>query len=67
MRGHCRGRLVKFGDELVIRATNERVILLGVLDMSGTLLVGKPESEPFQVTEEEVLSLNEKYSGCGCC
>ena len=58
---------MKFGDELIVRATNERVYLLGVLDMGGTLLVGRPGEEPFQLHEEEVMTLKERHGGCGCC
>ncbi len=57
---------MRFGDELIVRATNERVVLLGVLDQSGTLLVGRPEEEPFTLQEEEVQTLNDRH-GCGCC
>lgn len=57
---------MQFGDELVVRATNERVILLGRLDMSGNILVGKPDEDPFQLHEDEVMELNERH-GCACC
>lgn len=59
-------RSVQFGDELILRATEERVLLLGRLDMAGTLLVGKPGEEPFQVHEDEVMTLRERHS-CSCC
>ena len=58
---------MRFGDELVIRESNERVILLGVLDLAGTLLVGRPGEDPFQVQESEVMTLREVHGGCGCC
>lgn len=71
MTGHeegveLEGLNLRFGDELVVRATGERVFLLSVLDMSGSLLVGKPEAEPFQVHADEVLTLRARH-GCGCC
>ena len=58
---------LRFGDELVVRATNERVFLITRLDVAGNLLVGRPGEEPFQVHEDEVMTLTERHGGCGCC
>ena len=55
-----------FGDELVVRDTEERVFLITRLDVGGTLLVGRPGAEPFQVHEDEVMTLKERH-GCACC
>lgn len=55
-----------FGDELVVRATEERVFLITRVDIGGTLLVGRPGEEPFQVHEDDVMTLKERH-GCACC
>jgi hypothetical protein len=57
---------MRFGDELIVRATNERVFLITRIDMGGTLLVGRPDMEPFQLHEDEIETLGERH-GCGCC
>lgn len=57
------------GDELILRATEERVRVVAVLDAAGTLLV-EPTLDaeaPFQVGRDEVMTLRERHSGCGCC
>lgn len=57
---------VHFGDELVIRATNERVFLITRIDVAGNILVGRPGLDPFQVHEDDVMTLKERH-GCSCC
>lgn len=57
---------VHFGDELIVRETNERVVLLGRIDMGGTLLVGKPGEDPWQIHEDDIVTLKERH-GCACC
>lgn len=59
------------GDDLILRATEERVRVLAVLDAAGTLLVqahadGDADA-PFQVSRDEVMTLRERHGGCGCC
>lgn len=59
---------MKFGDELILRETNERVVLLGIInDEAGILLVATPGEEPYEVHEDDIMTLGERHSGCGCC
>lgn len=53
------------GDELVLRATEERVRVVAVLDSAGTLLVRAGE-ESFQVAPDEVEPSWARHAGCGC-
>lgn len=65
--------LPQVGDELVLRATEERVRVLAVLDAAGTLLVETEAeeegsgAEAFQVARDEVMTPAERHRGCGCC
>lgn len=53
------------GDELVLRATEERVRVVAVLDAAGTLLV-RSGDEAFQVARDEVEAPWARHAGCGC-
>lgn len=55
------------GDEVVLRATEERVRIVAVLDAAGTLLLQPAEGEPFQAQRDEVEPPWAKHAGCACC
>ena len=55
------------GDELVLRATEERVRVVAVLDAAGTLLVQPADGEPFEVARDDVERPWAKHQGCACC
>lgn len=58
---------MRFGDELILRATNERVVLLGILDAeTGAIRVGSPTRTPFEANEADVRPVREGPAGCGC-
>jgi hypothetical protein len=57
---------VQTGDEMVLRATEERVRVVAVLDASGTLLV-RSDADEFQVERDDLAQVWEKHAGCGCC
>lgn len=48
-----------------LRASEEPVEVVAVLDAAGTLLVRAADGE-FQVARDELMSVREKHS-CGCC
>lgn len=54
------------GDEVVIRATEERARVVAVLDAAGTLLLNVEGSE-FQAARDEVEFPWEKHASCACC
>lgn len=54
------------GDEAILRATEERVRVVAVLDASGTCLVESGDAT-FEATREELATLWERHAGCGCC
>lgn len=56
---------MKPGDAAYLRATEEPVEVLAVVDASGTLLVRASDGE-FVVPRDDVMSAREKHS-CGCC
>lgn len=57
---------MRFGDELILRGTNERVILITVEDGdAGTLRVGSPTRPAFVVSADDVVPVNPS-KGCGC-
>lgn len=55
------------GDEMVLRATGERVRIVAVLDASGTALVATLDDERFQAAADELEAPWERHAGCGCC
>lgn len=55
------------GDEVILRATEERVRVLAVLDVAGTLLLQPPEGEPFQAARDDVEWPWARHAGCACC
>jgi hypothetical protein len=56
------------GDELVLRESNERVVLVAVLtDAAGALLVATAGEAPFEVRRDDVMTLRERHASCGCC
>jgi hypothetical protein len=57
---------VAVGDELIFRATEERVRIVAVLDAAGTLLVRSDEAE-FQAARDEVEWPWERHASCACC
>lgn len=57
---------MEVGDALRLRATEEHVRLVAVLDASGTLLVAT-ETEEFQVAPDEVEPLWARHASCACC
>lgn len=60
-------RRMRFGDELYLRGTNERVVLLGVVDSDeGLLRVGSPSRGSFDVRDDEVAPVRPRHDGCGC-
>lgn len=62
------GVTMRPGDELVLRETNERVQLLAVVNgAAGTLLVEDADGEAFEVARDDVQTLAERHSSCGCC
>jgi hypothetical protein len=55
------------GQVVRLRATEEPVTLVAVLDAGGSLLlVAPPGEEPFQVHRDEVVTDAERH-GCACC
>ncbi|HWH09191.1 MAG TPA: hypothetical protein VNX21_08325 [Candidatus Thermoplasmatota archaeon] len=54
------------GDPAVLRASNEPVVVLAVLDAAGTLLV-RCGAEEFQVPRDDVMTPLERLADCGCC
>lgn len=54
------------GDEMVLRATEERVRVVAVLDAAGTLLVRAEDAE-FQAARDELEWPWSKHAGCACC
>ena len=55
------------GDEVVLRATEERVRIVAILDAAGTLLLQPSEGDPFQAERDEVEPTWAKHAGCACC
>lgn len=55
------------GDELILRATEERVRVVAVLDAAGTLLLQPREGDPFEAQRDDVERPWAKHAGCGCC
>ena len=55
------------GDEIIVRATGERVRVVAVLDTAGTLLVEAAEGERFETSRDDVERPWAKHAGCGCC
>ena len=55
------------GDEVVLRATEERVRIVAVLDASGTLLVRSGDEAQFQAARDELEWPWEKHASCACC
>ena len=55
------------GDTVVLRATDEHVRILAIVDAAGTLLVAHDGEEPFQAQRDEVEPTWAKHKGCGCC
>lgn len=55
------------GDEVVLRASDERARVLAVLDAAGTLLVAIEEEPPFQVAADEWERPWARHASCGCC
>lgn len=55
------------GDELILRASEERVRVIAVLDAAGTLLVAVEGEAPFQVARDDVMTPAERHRACGCC
>jgi hypothetical protein len=53
------------GDTAYLRASEEPVEVLAIVDAAGTLLVRASDGE-FQVARAEVMSAHERH-GCGCC
>jgi hypothetical protein len=56
---------VRAGDVAYLRASDEPVEIVAVLDAAGTLLVRAADGE-FQAARDDVMSAREKHS-CGCC
>ncbi|HVM44641.1 MAG TPA: hypothetical protein VM582_01800 [Candidatus Thermoplasmatota archaeon] len=54
------------GDEVVVRATGERALVLAVLDAAGTLLLRAGEDE-FQAARDDVEWPWARHAGCACC
>lgn len=54
------------GDAAILRASNEPVLVLAVLDAAGTLLVRCGEEE-FEVARADVMTPLERVKDCGCC
>lgn len=57
---------MKPGDTVVLRASEEHVRIVAVLDASGTLLVRAEDAE-FQASRDEVSWPWEKHASCMCC
>jgi len=57
---------VEPGDELVIRATGERAVLVAVVDAAGTLLLRVGEEE-FLAERDDVEPPWARHAGCACC
>lgn len=55
------------GDEVILRATEERVRVLAVLDAAGTLLLQPAEGDAFQAMPDEVEWPWARHAGCACC
>lgn len=55
------------GDEVVVRATGERALVVAIVDAAGTLLVKVAEEEPFQAERDDVEWPWAKHAGCACC
>lgn len=54
------------GDEVVIRATGERALVVAVVDAAGTLLV-RTHDEEFQAAPDDVEWPWARHAGCACC
>lgn len=55
------------GDEVVVRATGERAVVVAVVDAAGTLLLQVAGEEPFQVERDDVEWPWSKHRSCACC
>lgn len=55
------------GDEVVLRASEERVRVVAVLDAAGTLLVAAGDEAPFQAAPGEWEAPWAKHASCACC
>ena len=56
------------GAELILRATEERVRVVAVLDAAGTLLVRPLEGgSEFQAARDEVEWPWARHASCACC
>lgn len=59
-------RPVHPGQPLRLRATEEPVTLVAVLDAGGALLLVRAEGDEFQVHRDDVMTDGERH-GCACC
>lgn len=57
---------MKPGDTVVLRATEEHVLVVAVLDASGTCLV-RSAGDEFTAARDELEPTWAKHAGCGCC
>lgn len=55
------------GDEVVVRASEERARVIAVLDAAGTILVATADDAPFQLAEGEWEAPWARHASCGCC
>lgn len=58
---------MKAGETVVLRETEEHVVVLAVVDAAGSLLVQPREGAPFQVAPDDVEPLWARHAGCACC
>lgn len=58
---------VEPGDEVVVRATGERALVVAVVDASGTLLLRVRDEDPFQLARDDVEWPWSKHASCACC
>jgi hypothetical protein len=54
------------GETLRLRATDEPVTLVAVLDAGGSLLLVRAPDAEFQVHRDDVMTDRERH-GCACC
>lgn len=54
------------GETVVLRATEEHVRVVAVIDASGTLLVELDDAR-FEVARDDLAHTWERHADCGCC